>query len=53
MLLNDLLKNKTSHVYNNKINVLLIVPTSSLLSRALLKHWSVYTLQISGAEYTL
>lgn len=53
MLLNDLVKNKTQHVYNNKINVLLIVPTSSLLSCALGKCCSFYTLQISGVEYIL
>lgn len=51
--MNGLLKNKSQRACNNKINVLLMAPTSSLLSRALLECCPVYTLQSSGVEYIL
>lgn len=52
-LLNDLLKSKTQHVFSNKINVLLMAPTSSLLSHAVLRCFPVYILRVSGVDYTL
>lgn len=52
-LLNDLLKSKTQHVFSNKINVLLMAPTSSLLSHAVLRCFPVYILHVSGVDYTL